>query len=248
MSGVASPASDEDEDDGFEVSAITSSDGKRLMPAAPAPTAADLLGVSAYGNSDSDSDGSASDVVADEEGGNDSKNSKGTSFPSENINGARPAKRDTELQDEPPSKRKRVQFALDEGDVALRKETVVDPILATVSAEEEAELEATLAAFEAEVGPVDDDLEERDMDLAEAEDAREEALQKELKIRVQQMRARLKGENVGAKPAVRLNLGGEEIRLKVRKTNTEKQSNTEEDASESEGEIDLMRDWTQFTG
>lgn len=245
MTTSASLGPEEDDEDDFEVSAITSSDGTRVKPAAPPPTAADLLGVSGYAASDSDSDVSHSDSEEQQQRQN-SKPAETNDAPLTATNGTLPAKRSGEMPVEPPSKRKRVQFVVAEEELAPMEEQVMDPIVSGASAEEEAELEAALAAFEAEVGGAGEDLEERDVDLAEAEDAREEAVQQELRKRVQNMRERLKGEKGMTPQAAKLNVGGEEIRLKVRERKVEKKE--EEDDSDSEGDIDLMRDWTQFAG
>lgn len=253
-SGSASPAmanspsppqADDDDDDEFEVSAITSSDGTRLKPTAPPATAADLLGVGDYADSGSDSSDASE---SDSEGGNEAPPRP---RPSTKTNGVRPEETSGGLPDgeavvEPPLKRKRVHFAVSDAETAVKEAPVLDPVVpagAGADEEDDAELEAALAAFEAEVGGVGEDKDERDVDLAEAEDAREQAVQEELRKRVERMRARLRGEMGERAEGAKLKVGGEEIKIKVRERKNKEEVQEEE---ESDGEIDLMRDWTQF--
>lgn len=149
MSAAVAVAVDDDEDDGFEVSAITTADGTRSKLQGTLPKETDLLGVSTYAVADSDSDSNSSSSDSDgsevqqEQEVASAANEKGTTL----------LKRDAEASVYRPPTRKRVHFAVPE-DLAITKETVNDPVVKSTSGEEEEEedLEAALAAFEAEVG------------------------------------------------------------------------------------------------
>lgn len=95
-------------------------------------------------------------------------------------------------------------------------------------------------------GATGEDREEQDVDLAEAEDAREEVFQDELRKRIQGMRARLKEGKGGGR--VKLTMGGEEIGIKVNDKSmvANQDDGGEENSEESDGDMDLMHDWTQF--
>lgn len=250
-----SPAEDDDDEE-FEVSAITSSDGTRVKPAAPPPTAADLLGVADYADSGSDSSGASQ---SESENVNEAPLRP---LQSAKTNGSRPegtngngGLSDGEAVVEPPLKRKRVHFAVDDADASAKEAPLLDPVVpagAGADEEDDAELEAAMAAFEAEVGRAGEDKDERDADLAEAEDAREQALQDDLRRRVERMRVRLRGGRGERVEGAKLKLGGEDIRIKVRERVERvervesEEVQEEEEEEESDGEIDLMRDWTQF--
>lgn len=236
-----------EDDEEFVVHVITNSDGTQtIAPSAPvtAPRE-DLLGVGQY------SDSNSSSLNAPEE-------------QSQVPNGTSPRPSTDQAK---KSKRKRVHFALNtDANIehtakALRLTTsaAADP---ETSELEEQELQKDMARFKEMLGLVRD-KDDADADIAAAEDAREEEFQNSLKTKIEQLRKVLRGElsTSSTQTPTTLSLDGEEIQVKMRagrkveqlqkegrtpKATGSEKGRDDSDEDESDNDIDLMHDWTQF--
>lgn len=246
------PSSSED-DEQFLVRAVTTADGSRTeFQNPPTPKAPDLLGVGQYDSDSSSSSSSADDLTKPEK-----------------PLGAPPRANETDppqRSNDSKNTRKRVRFA-DEVGAPDEVETKVPRMQADIEAAAETKvdgeelLQADFARFEELVGLVRD-REDADADLAEAEDAREEARQVLFKEKVQKMRERLKRKSSAAVevPGSSVSVGGEQMKLKLRERSgttyakvkffssslSAAQGSGTADEDESEDDLDLMRDWTHF--
>lgn len=240
----SSPASRAEDDDGFVVHAITSKDGIVETPALGPPSAptANPLGITNYSDAESFSSSESPSFSAPPL----LESTPGKEVPLPNGRSVIAAKEEKRLQ------HKRVRFA---GDVRVAEPATKIPRLESREEKSKAEgdeedLEEEMALFEAEVGALKGGGDDADIELAEIEDAREEAAQEELRMRVAKMREQLNGVGRKQGGVVTIELAGEKVPLRIQDRGTGEvgsNSKLQENEEEDDGEIDLLADWTEFT-
>lgn len=242
----SSSAADVEEDDEFVIHTITLKDGNVQTPTSrsPSPPTAAFPGIVQYNEAESSSSSgsesphSPESPAVEQTPKKDAGESNGKIIPLKSGVRRSQYKRvrfaDDVKSGEPAAKITRLEFG--------EENNKVDGV--------EEELDEEMALFEAEVGALNGAGEDADVELAEIEDAREEATQKELQLRVKKLKERLKNSGETQGEGVAMLVAGEKVSLRKRDHEGDKESfksNAQEKEQEDDEEIDLLADWAQFT-
>eukprot|EP00177_Eucheuma_denticulatum_P004174 GFKZ01007574.1.p2 GENE.GFKZ01007574.1~~GFKZ01007574.1.p2 ORF type:complete len:257 (+),score=57.22 GFKZ01007574.1:361-1131(+) len=236
----------DDDSDDFVVQTITAQDGSVQDPKSllNLTTEHKRAGLGDYGDVESSSSDSDSDSNSEE--------SIGIAPSKEKVPAA--IRHDKTEKPDISKKRKRVRFANDTTDPDPPKGAREVQIVGQLEGAGEDGLDEEMAAFEAEVRVLDGGREEADVDLAEIEDEREQALEEELRTRVINMRKRLRGTESKESAEAAVKLTDQNLRLQLREKRYKSAHEhatadvVDDDDDDDDDNIDLIADWTRISG